>query len=190
MVSCLDDKAYKISEDDYMQPDFYRNVILFSNRLKRFNWADKFVNEYTNELQPELRDNMMFYSKAVICYGRGEFEKSLDHISKIKYDLVGFKTDVKIFMLRIYYELDMTDQIYSLIDTFKHFIKNSKHMSKDVKDIFSNYLKYFQKIYKIRSLYDKNESGLLRKNLLKEILVCERNWLLEKLDKIDLDYNK
>ncbi|MBP9191285.1 MAG: hypothetical protein KBF96_01915 [Ignavibacteria bacterium] len=190
MVSCLDDKAYKISEDDYMQPDFYRNVILFSNRLKRFNWADKFVNEYTNELQPELRDNMMFYSKAVICYGRGEFEKSLDHISKIKYDLVGFKTDVKIFMLRIYYELDMTDQIYSLIDTFKHFIKNSKHMSKDVKDIFSNYLKYFQKIYKIRSLYDKNESGLLRKNLLKEILVCERNWLLEKLDKIDLDNNK
>ena len=93
-------------------------------------------------------------------------------------------------MLRIYYELDMTDQIYSLIDTFKHFIKNSKHMSKDVKDIFSNYLKYFQKIYKIRSLYDKNESGLLRKNLLKEILVCERNWLLEKLDKIDLDNNK
>lgn len=190
MVSCLEDKAYKISEEDVMQPDFYRNVILFSNRLKRYDWADKFVNDYTIELLPELRDNIMFYSKAVICYGRGEFEKSLDHISKVKYDLVGFKTDVKIFMLRIYYELDMSDQIYSLIDTFKHFVKNSKNMSAEVKDTFSNYLNYFQKIYKIRSLYVKNESGLLRTNLLKEILVCERNWLIEKLDKIDLENKK
>lgn len=99
-ASCVEDKTYKVSDEDFMHPSFYRNAIIYSTSFKKFDWADDFIDNHTRELQPEYRDNMKYYSKAVVTFGKGEFEKSLEYISKVKYDLTRLKVDVKILMLK------------------------------------------------------------------------------------------
>lgn len=186
IISCLKDKAYKVKEEDFMQPDFYRNAVLFSCKLRKYDWAENFINEYTGELLPEFRDNLKYYSMAVICYGKEDFEKSLENISRVKYDLAVFKIDVKIIMLRIFYELDMAEQFYSLADTFKHYINNSKRLSDIDRIAYWNYIKYFIKIIKLKISFDKYEEEILRDQIDKEKYLYEKNWLKEKLKKLSL----
>ncbi len=184
IVSCLEDKAYKIKDEDFMQPDLYRNAVLFSCKLGKYDWAEDFINVYTCELLPELRENLKYYSKAVIFYGKEDFDKSLENISKVKYDLAVFKIDVKIIMLRIFYELGMDEQFYSLADTFKHYIKNSKNLNNSDKNSYLNYIKYFLKIMKLKFSFDKYEQEIIRDQIYKEKYLYEKNWLNEKLNKL------
>lgn len=183
--SCLKDGAYKISDDDFMQPHFYRNVILTANLLKEFEWADNFIDKYSNELKPEFRDNMKYYSQAIIRCSTGEFEKSLEYASKVKYDLVNFKVDLKILMLKIFYELKLTEQAYSLTDTFKHYLKNHKEMNPEIKEAHFNYLKYYLMLLKMNLNFNSASVGLLKDQLKSEKLIMQRKWITEKLDKLE-----
>jgi len=185
-VSCLQDKAYKIAEEDFMQPDFYRNAVLFSCRLKKYEWAENFINEYTCQLMPEYQENMKYYSKAVVFYGTGEFDRSLENILKVKYDLAIFKVDVKIIMLRIFYELEMTEQFYSLADTFKHYIKNSGQFASEDNKAYNNYVNFFVKILKQKSSANRNGAGLIKDQINKEKYLYDKSWLIGKLDEIDI----
>lgn len=84
---------------------------------------------------------MKNYSKALVLYGNGKYEDSLEYISKVKYDLAHFKLDVKILMLKIFYELKLVEQAHSLTDTFRYFIKSSTKMREKIKESYNNLLK-------------------------------------------------
>ncbi len=184
--SCLEENAYKISDKDFMHPDFYRNVIMAITYLKEYDWGIKFVNKYSNELKPEFRDNMKNYSMAVIYYGQNEFEKSLESISKVKYDLLHFKIDVKILMLKIFYELKLIEQAYSLTDTFKHYLKNNNEMPPDVKLSYNNFLKYYLLLSKQKSDIRKNKIANIKSELSEEKHLFHSKWLMEKAELLNI----
>ena len=182
--SCLDDRAYKISDDDYMHPLFYRNVILCADYLQECDWAYEFIDKFTGELRPELRDNLALYSRALIDYRKGNYEESLVNISKVKYDLVAFKTDVKTLMLRIFYELKLEDQAMATADTVRHYVKTAKEIDDHYKQAYRNFLIYYLKLFKLNSSTAKNKSAeakLLLKQMNEEKLLLQRKWLLEKI---------
>jgi len=131
-VSCIEDNAYKMNNDAYMQPDFYRNFIITAINLKEFDIAKNFTEKYTEELKPVFRRDMKYYSKAMISFGMEQYEEALVNISKVKYALVNFKVDVKVLSLKIYYELKLTEQAYSMADTFKHNLKSYNEMPEDL----------------------------------------------------------
>lgn len=190
---CLEDKAYKLSDDDFMHPNFYRNCILCAEYIKEFDWAEDFIEKYTNELNSEFRNNMENYSGALINYARGDYDKSLNFISKIKYDHAFFKTDIKTLTLRIYYELDLYEQAIYMADTFKHHIKVSPHLNKDVRESALNYVNYYLKVFKLK-MNDGNsktkDAGLLKSQMNKEKSLIQKGWLIEKLDKIESSIKK
>lgn len=183
---CLEDRAYKISDKDFMQPDFYRNVLIYVNYLKEFDWGMTFVNKYSYELKPEYRENMKYFSMAIIYFGKNEFEKSLESISLVKYDLVHFKIDVKILMLKIFYELKLVEQALSLTDTFKHFIKNIKEMPDEVKLSYNNFLKYYTLL--LRQSFTENSDMIshIENELKINKNVFHSDWLIDKISKLKL----
>ncbi|MBK7160945.1 MAG: hypothetical protein IPH77_20975 [Ignavibacteria bacterium] len=56
MSYCVEDKAYKVSEEDFMHPSFYRSAVIHSVAEKEFDWAEKFIENYTGELQKEIHE--------------------------------------------------------------------------------------------------------------------------------------
>lgn len=180
-VSCVEDKAYKVSDEDFMHPAFYRNTIMYSTSARKFDWADDFIETFTGELQPEYRDNMKYYSKAVVTFGKGEFEKSLEYISKVKYDLTRLKVDVKILMLKIYYELNLEDPAHSLIDTFKHYASDSKEIAEETRSSIKNFVKCYSKLFKLKLNPDSYARNSLMIEIKKEKYLFHRDWLIEKL---------
>lgn len=182
---CVEDKAYKVSDDDYMHPAFYRSAVIHSAAVKEFDWADNFIENYTSELQPEYYDNMKYYSLAVTKFGRGDFEESLQYVSKVKYDFVRLKTDVKFLMLKIYYELNLDDSAYFLIDTFKHYASDSKEISEDIKVSVKNFLKYYTKLLKLKVSQESEEFLFIKKSIQSESDIYHKDWFVEKLNEMD-----
>jgi len=183
--SCLEDKAYKVFGEDYMQYTFYRNVLIAAVFFKEYDWAEAFVEKYTNELHHEHRDNLKFYSGALINYGRSNFHKALEDISRVKYDLVNFKIDVKMLTLRIFYELKYFEQAYSLADAFKHYLKNPKEISENLKEQYASFLKYYIAISKLHTNGEDEKLNEIKNELLKAANVRDKQWLLEKLSELE-----
>ncbi len=186
MSFCVEDRAYKVSEDDFMHPAFYRSAVIHSVAVNEFDWAEKFIEDHTKELQPEYVDNMKYFSMAVVKFGRGDFEESLQYVSKVKYDLVRLKTDVKFLMLKIYYELNLEDPAYFLIDTFKHYASDSKEISEDTRISVKNFLKHYSQLLKMKSTHKSSEVEFTRKTMDNERLLYHKDWLLQKADELAL----
>jgi hypothetical protein len=185
--SCLDDRAYKISDDDYMHPLFYRNVILCADYLQECDWAYEFIEKFTAELRPELRDNLALYSRALIDYRKGRYEESLVNISKVRYDLIAFKTDVKMLMLRIFYELKLEDQAIATADTVRHYVKTAKEIDEHFKQAYRNFLTCYLKLFKLNISKEKSRSAEARslmKQMNEEKLLLQRKWLVEKVSEL------
>ncbi len=180
LVSCIEDGAYKFYEESYMQPGFYRNFILSAIYFKEFDMANKFIEKYSEELNPVYRKNMKYYSKAMISFGKADYEEALVNISKVKYDLVNFKVDVKMLSLKIYFELKLTEQAYSMADTFKHNLKTYKDIPKELNVSYFNFIKYYIKLLNLINTADKEEAMYLKNEVEKERLIAQKNWLIEK----------
>lgn len=186
MKSCLEDKAYKVSDNDFMQLDFYRNVIQCAMANKKFEWAKDFIDSYSDDLKPELRENMKYFSKAHVSYNFGNFEESLVNITKVKYDISQMKLDVKILMLKIFFDLNLKEQSYSLVDTFRHYLKKSKELRPEIKERYSNFLKYYLLIIKLKSDFKKTDAGLIKILIEKDNSLYLKKWLIEKLEGLNI----
>lgn len=185
--SCLADRAYKISDEDFMHPLFYRNVILCADYLQECEWAYEFIDKYSAELRPELRDNLSLYSRALIDYRLGKYEESLSNIAKVKYDLVAFKSDVKTLMLRIFYELKLEDQAAAVADSARHYIKTAKEFNDYFRTGYRNFLNFYMKILKLRVSDARSKSAdakVLGKEMDAEKNLIQRKWLMEKIEEM------
>ena len=182
LISCIEDGAYKLTKEAYMQPGFYRNVILNAIFFKDYEKAYEFTDKFSDELKPAYRKNMKFYSRALISFGKGDFEDALVNISKVKYDLVNFKVDVKLLSLKIFYELRMTEQAFSMTDTFRHYLKSNNEIPAELKESYSNFIKSYIRILNIREKKDKEEAMYMKKETEDEKLMAQRSWLIDKLE--------
>jgi hypothetical protein len=127
---------------------------------------------------------MKYFSMAVVKFARGDFEESLQYVSKVKYDLVRLKTDVKFLMLKIYYELNLEDPAYFLIDTFKHYASDSKEISEDTRISVKNFLKHYTQLLKMKSTPKSSEVEFSRTTIKNENLIYHKDWLMDKVSEL------
>ncbi|MDZ4713301.1 MAG: hypothetical protein SGI89_13395, partial [bacterium] len=180
----LETDAYSSSENESMHVMTYRNIIQNALVLKEFKWAEYFIENYTGCLESELCDNMRNLSYGNLYFKINNFEKSLEHYSKIKNEFFIFKTDVKNSLLRVYYELKYFESAFALVDSYKHYLANSTEISKQLKVGLRNFLNYYFEILKITTKTSKENPEFIRKKIEKESKLTSREWLLQKSDEL------
>lgn len=183
-ILCIEDKAYKLDREKYMHPDFFRNIIINALYVKEFEEAIGFVDKYISELEPKFRANMKHYSKALIAFAKSEFEDALVNISKVKYDLIDFKIDVKILSMKIFYELRMTEQAYSIVDTFRHYLRSGKDLTPELRANYVNFIVYYLKLFHACFSKNKDEALIAKKEAMQEPLLAQKPWLLAKFSEL------
>ncbi len=176
--------AYSASEKDYLSLVFYRNVMLLALNLKEFDWLRKFIDEFSPKLKPEYMENMMNLASANLSFEEGNFEKALQYISRVQYDIFLYKTDIKNLMLRIYYELGYFEQAFSLVDSYRHFLADSAEISAMFKNQQMNFLNIYTKLLKAKA--DRNRSGVefLHAEIKKQGQTALQKWLAKKIDEL------
>lgn len=180
----LKNNLYTWSDEDYMQLVSFRNIVLVCLSLHELDWLQWFTDNYIDKIRPEYRENMKNLISANIKFARRSFEEALSYASKVKYDLFIYKIDVKNLMLKIYYELDLFEEAYYLIDTYRHYLSESSEMTEINKTHHMNFLNIYIKLLRAKSGSSIDELNLALSEITNMALVAARNWLIEKTNEL------
>lgn len=176
--------AYSTSEEEYLSLVLYRNVMLLTLSLKEYDWLNRFIEEYTNKLKPEYRENMMNLGRANLYFEKGDFEGALKYVSKVQYDFFLYKTDIKNLMLKIYYELGLFDAAFSLIDAYRHFLAETNEIEEGFKKQYANFLNIYNKLIKAKSDKNPKEADYILHQINKTPVLSSRIWLKKKAEEL------
>jgi len=173
------------NESGYLSEIAFRNVVDLYIILGKFDEAGNFIEKYYDQLAPKLMLSNYNYTKALVACYKGENRLALEYLNKIKHDDYLFKYQIDCLTMRVYYELGLLENCFSIIDSNSHFIAKNKEGSKTYKMMFSNFLKYYKLIVSIKAKEDFRELPLIKKNLLSEKLITAGNWLLKKIEEFE-----
>jgi hypothetical protein len=167
-----------------INPQLFRNMVKVYSKNKNYDKANDFVENHYNDISEEHRYTNYYYSKALLMFFKGEFEKSIETLSKVTYEDYLLKFLVYSLSLRNYYELGYIESCYAQLDTALQGIIKDKVAGESYKTNYINFFSYLRKILDIRVKENFKDIGLLKKALEKEVIVAAKEWLLEKMEEL------
>lgn len=111
------------------------NAVVSALNFGEIDWAEEFIVKVENYTYKKDFEHILFYSKALIEFEKGNFEKSLEHTSRINIKDLNFKIALTKLKMMCYYELNLIETAYSAIDSFNHQILNSDKYNERYKSL-------------------------------------------------------
>jgi hypothetical protein len=171
-------------EVGYIESYFFTSVVRNAAKLKEFSWAEDFITNYKERLDQETIGEIINYSLAIIEFEKGSYEKSLRYLSTINPERLNMKLNVKNLSIMNYYELNYTEELISLIDTYKHYLHRDKNITEQARQSNTVFIKFVSALVKVK-LNEKNESVVqLRKEIESSPYFNLKDWVLEKIEEL------
>ena len=179
--SALDKGLLTHSEEQFMQAGSFIRLFDTAITLGEPCWAKNLIDKYLDKTSPELKDDISNYSKAQLNFLEGKYENALDCITKVKFGYFTFKVYVRSLMLKIYYELNYTEEVFSLIDSFSGFLNENKRVNPNIRTDYLNFLLFVKNLLKNKTGdYSKEKQRKVADEITKCNTVANKPWLLEK----------
>jgi hypothetical protein len=156
------------------------NCVNLSIKTKDFDYIPFLVDNYLNLLPSGTRKSALYYTNAQLEFVKGNFQKSLEFVSKVDYDIIQMRKHVKNSTLILYYELGYTDSAESLMISYRKYLERNNGFIGMYGEWYDNFLKYYGVLIRL-SKNDKEEIAELKRKLEKTVKVLFKSWLLEKL---------
>ncbi|MBX7043127.1 MAG: hypothetical protein K1X85_09500 [Ignavibacteria bacterium] len=159
----------------------YRNIILTAVNLRKFDWMDKFINEYRERLLPDQRESVTAWARSTSLYSQKKFEEALGELHKVKNDHFLTKHDIRILQMKIYYELRDYDSAFSAADAYKKMVENDKVTSDLHRKSNRNFASFYIRLIRYVSENRYKDLGFLKHEI--ETTPCNsKEWFLERLE--------
>src|SRR5260221_12824090 len=127
---------------------------------------------------------MYFYSQSMLHFKKKEFDKALENISKVKFEVYSIKFDAWGITLKSEFELGDYERAAYSLDSYKHSLISDRASPKWIKIRFQNFMNYFVRILKkqeIEAGFTKPEIESMQKEISGISEIADKNWLLGKL---------
>lgn len=162
----------------------YRNIYLSAMKAGKFDWAERFIYEYRDELQKKDRQSIVELSMAQLNFEKKNFEQTLMHLQKVRTSQIFYKIDVKMLSLMALYELSHFETAIAAIESFKKLLANNKTLTEQYREKNRNFLSILGGL--IRARLDNVESG--KAELLRKIegtpQTANKKWLINKTEEL------
>ena len=169
--------------DGKLTPTSYRNIAVIGLRLGKYEWAESFIYEFSEKLEPKYRENALRFSLARLYFYKKNYEMVIEELQKVDYEDVWYNLNSKTMLLAAYYELDEIEVLDSMIGSFKVFISREKTLSGKRKKHYSNFLNFLQRLSRL----DPRESSkitALEERIVNTQGVVSKAWLIEKVKQL------
>jgi len=175
------ENGYMHELNGYIEQRTYKNIIRCALNNEEFDWvllnlknAKKYIISY------EFEDSLN-YNKAVYFYYLKKYDNALKYFSLVPYDNLYYSLDLRVFMLRIYYETEETELLFFLIDSFRAFLKRNNNYSKTIIQSVRHFINGVKRLASIHQR-DKKKLIALREKFEKLNPVVEKKWFLEQIN--------
>jgi hypothetical protein len=172
-----------IQENNEISVPVFRNIVFVSLKVKEFQWAENFIENYQKYIHPKFRDNAVYFSLARLEINRNNYEKVLDYLQLINYEDVWYQLGARTMQMAAYYKLGEFDALESLLNAYKMFITREKSLTKERKTAYLNLIKYTKKLLYVLP-DEKSKINKMRKEIEDNKTIVNKSWLLERVDEL------
>jgi hypothetical protein len=186
-ISLLNVKVNLLDFGIFLESIFYLNTVRNALELNEIEWTEKFINDFTQYIHDDERENNRNLALALLAFEKSEFEESLKYLNQIKLTTPEVKPIFKWLILRVYYELDLIEPGLSAIDSMHHFINNTKELGIEIKQIHLSQLNIINKLFKLKIQNEKIDKIVILKlrEDIEKAQIRRKNWFLEKVDELE-----
>ncbi len=172
------------SADKQISVILYRNIVFTSLQISETEFAERFAEDHKDFL-PEEGKASYFYAKAHISLKKGDLESIGKYLSRIKSADEMLKADIKSMYILLYYESEAYHQFYSMIDTFRHFLKNNTGISDERKDIYSQFVNLAAKLSAVKENFSADKLSRLKDEIGNKENLINKKWITEKINELE-----
>lgn len=186
----LSQGLFPTREMKYIHSSTYKIFMLAGLHAGDTDWTENYIEEYLEKVNPDIKENMRLYSYAYLSHYKREYLQSIDYISEIKYENEVITYDMKLMLLKNYYELAKSSGSYleSLnysLDAFSHFLKENKKVSESYKIVGKKFIAGMKLLIKAGlSPLSKPEKIDLNYNMENFISETKNLWLISKMKEL------
>jgi hypothetical protein len=156
----------------------YVNFLIADNKVAE---ARKFVNEFGNSIQPNMKESTFHFTMAYIFLAEKKFQEALAALNKVANDTPQRVVAIKNCLLKIYFEKGEMDQVPFLIDAIRHNLFSESFLGDHFIAGEKSFLHYYNILNKIKHNDFKSPQRMLSKmteELKKPGYITNRDWLL------------
>jgi hypothetical protein len=188
----LENNIETYSKSEYLRLNFCRNFIVVAARTNEAKALESFIAGHIQKVDPENRESIKDFAYANLYFIQKRFSKALEYCNKTQFnelfmstnDNLYFKNDVKRISLICYYELGYYENALTQIDSYKHFLNNSKLIRDDMRESTHHFLNLTGKLINLKFSFDEYDLEKLLKEILNSKILGNRDWLLEKVNQL------
>ena len=165
-----------LMENGVISPYTYNNAQLLAIKIKDFDWAEKFLNDYKPFLPEKERDNIYKYNLAIFHFRKNDYTTAMQLLQEVNLKEVLFNLDARRLLARIYFETNEMNALDSHIESSKIYL----HRQKDVgyhKEAYSNFFKFMEKL--VRKNWISKED--FKAEISQTSLLVEKDWLMNQI---------
>ncbi|MBS1493534.1 MAG: hypothetical protein JST55_08485 [Bacteroidetes bacterium] len=173
-------------ENKYLLNSLFNGIVKCACYLKEYKWLFQFIHEYKNKIDPEHRKEIVNVAYSKYYFEIKDFDTALKHVNKINPTNSLLKLEIKVLTIKILYELNYLESVYSSIDSLKHFFRNNKLLHPGTIEQGYACSKAFKKLCDLKIKKDKKELEFFRKSINEsnELGMINTRWITEKIDEI------
>lgn len=180
----VEEELFTDGESKSIRLSKFRTTFIEALNLREIDWAEFFYKKYFDRLNPAVIEDVKLYCEARISYERNDPDKAIEFAVKANIDQVFFKLDLKNLLAKAYYDTSSVESLYSLLNTYYQFIRNSGKSSEAFFKRHSNFVKYMKKLAAIKFGVNHTEDvGLLEKEIAKAN-VSAKSWLIDRIGQL------
>jgi hypothetical protein len=180
----VENGIYKFDINAKMVHTFYYNTVQSGLALKEFTWVEDFINRYYKDLEEKHKLFTFNLCYASYYFNTRDYEKSLECLNKIDRKHPYFNRKINSLTIQNYYELDLYENAFSHLDSFRHFLKENNLESDQDKNREMNFINVLNNLLKIKSGTKKAVKTDLE--LMKELNNTANNkWLYQKITELE-----
>lgn len=170
-------------EDGQLPEAMYKNIITVSLGVGEYDFAEDFINKYTEFLPAKIRENARSYNLSNLYFHQKKYAQVIELLRNVEYSDVVYVLGAKLMLLRTYYECDEFMALDSFLESFRIYLRRNQALSKDLKREYGNFLTFLKRLSSFN-----NTTPIALEALHKRVVECQyvayKKWLVEKITEL------
>jgi len=164
----------------YLSDDHFKNIIIISSSLYKFEWARKFIETKSYLLYPDIRESNVILAKAQIEGACKNNDKVILLLQNVEFTNAYDNITARSLLLRTYYELGEWHTLEYFIESYAKYLKRSNAISENVRLSIMNMIKFTKVLMQVQ--YKARDKQKLF-NILNQLTpIYSKGWLRGKVE--------
>lgn len=165
--------------EGHLPHNTYINAAAFAVSLIEHEWAERFIEDYKNNVAREHRENAYIFCLARLRYAQGNYREAMPLLAEFSTDYPYHFLIAKKMLCKIFYEQEDVDPLESLLDSMRVYLQRHE-MDKAIKEHFKLFINLMTRLVKLVPRNSKAKERLLID--IEEIpLAADKEWFKKQL---------